>query len=273
LGAALLLDGHLEIFDLTDHKIKNTVFVGQQPQAVIPAGPRADQVYVSLENGLALVDLFRGQVSGRWTGPGRWRGLALDESGSRLFAADAAGERLLVLRADLAQPLASTSLPAQPDRLIFDPATRQLYISFPAGPQMVAVDGDTLEITAQTSLAGGPILDLAFDPARGRLYLLSAQAPGYRGLNVLETPTLAPLRLVAGAAGFPLRTAAALAVTPGGHLLLPETTGLGQVAPADFSVNTLQPGTDLSFVSQIIAGQTGEIFTLEPIARQIRIYR
>ncbi len=273
LGAVLLIDGRLEIFNMTDQQIKGSVIVGNRPQSLTADASLPGQVYVGLDNLIVLVDLRTGQVIGRWAEPGRWRGLAQDAATRRLFAVDASGERLLILRDDLSRSLATVPLAEQPDQLVFDAATRQLYISFPAVPQILTIDADTLNPTNQTLLVGGPILDLALAPAPQRLYVLNALAPSYRGLTELDASTLAPLRLVAGAAEFPLRSATALTVTPAGHLLVSETTGLWQISPDDFTVRTLLPGSDLSLVSQIIVGQQGTIYVLEPTARRLRIYQ
>ncbi|MEW5959947.1 MAG: hypothetical protein AB1801_19680, partial [Chloroflexota bacterium] len=273
LGAVLLVDGRLEILELTGQQSIGVILVGDRPQTLTADAPQAGQVYVGLENVIVLIDLQAGQVIARWPEPGRWRGLARDAAAGRLFAADAAGERLLVLREDLSQQLAAVPLPEQPDRLIFDPSSRQLYVSFPAAPQILAIDAGNLNFTAQSSLVGGPILDLALDPSRRRLYVLNALAPGYRGLTELDTPALTPLKLIAGAGDFPLRTASALAAGPSGQLLLPEVTGLWQISPLEVTVHNLRPAVDLSPVSQLVAGPNGRLYALEPAAAQLRIYQ
>ena len=274
LGAVILADGRLEIIDLTAGQSKGAIFVGDRLQAVAINALDPTHAYVSLEGGLARVDMQAGQVATRWPEPGRWRGLAHDAATRRLFAVDAGQPRLLVLRDDLSQPMAKLSLDHQPDHLIFDPAARRLYIAFPAVPEVIAIDADSLAVTARASLSGGPLLDLALDPARNRLYALSALAPRYRGLTVWETPTLQQIALVAGASEFPLQTAASLAVLPTGHLLLPETTGLWQITPRNFAAGSLLPLDAFPPGGRVAVNRSsGSIYILDPAARQLRVFQ
>ncbi len=273
LGAVLLADGRLEIIDLVSRQSKGTVFIGHNPQAIIADAPGTAHAYVSLEDELVLVDLQTKTVVNQLRKLGRWRGMAWDAATQRLFVADAKHERLLVLSDDLFQQLAVVSLDQQPDQLIFDRATRHLYLSFPAVSQIVAVDADSLVVTDQNSLMGGPILDLAFDAKRNRLYALSALAPNYRGITVWQTPTLNQIALVAGAGDFPLHTASTLALTPAGDLLTLETTGLWQIAPEDFIVKNIYPGNHSTPAGELTVDQSRKtIYMLEPLSHLLRIY-
>ena len=274
LAAIILADGRLEIIDLNRQQSKSTFFVGQHPQMITTAAPAAAHAYISLENGVALVNLQTGQILARWINPGRWRGLAWDAASQRLFVIDSEHERLVVLQEDLSRQLAELPLEQQPDQLVFDTVQRQLYISFPAVAQVRAVQADSLAVTAQADLIGGPILDLSLDPARKRLYVLSALAPTYRGLTVLATPALDQLALVAGAQEYPLQTTATMALAPTGQLLLPEATGLWQIAPADFVVGNLYPGFNLSLTGELAVNPAdGTMYLLEPSLQQLKIYR
>ncbi len=275
LAAVLLADGRLETIDLARGQSRGSSWVGRQPQLMLSGGPQPAQVFVSLENEVALVDLATGQVAARWSGTGRWRGVGWDAATQRLFVADAANDRLVVLKDDLSQQLAELPLDRQPDQLLFDPRQRRLYISFPAEPQVIALDVDSLNLAASASLRGGPILELSLDESRQRLYVLNILAPAYRGLAVLETPTLRPLALAAGDEAFPFQTASTLALTPAGQLIVPESTGLWQIRPADdYSVSNLYPGYNLSLAGAMLAGQPdGTIYWLEPPTKLLKIFR
>jgi hypothetical protein len=223
--------------------------------------------------GLAVLDLNSRQLIKKVTGLGRLRHLAWDAMTKRLFVSDAEHEQLLVFGDDLRGPLAGLSLPHQPDQIILDSATRQIYLSFPAAGQVMAVNGDKLMITGAASLTGGPILNMALDSSRQRLYVLSVLAPTYRGLTVLDTPLLNRLALVAGAGDFPWRTATSLAVTPGGQLLVSETNGLWQIAPSDFTVRQISSAHEAAPVTALTIQSTdGAILALEPLARLLRLY-
>lgn len=275
LAAVLLADGRLEIIDLSRRQSRGLVWVGNRPQLMISGGPQPAQVYISMENEVALVDLPTGRVAARWGEAGRWRGLSWDGATKRLFVADAENDRLVVLKDDLSGRLAERPLEGQPDQLRLDSTQRRLYVSFPAEPEIIAVDIDQWRLAASASLQGGPILDFGLDEARQRLVVLNALAPAYRGLTVLDTPTLRPLALVAGDEAFPFQTAATMALTPAGQLIVPESTGLWQIRPADeFAVSNIYPGHNLSLTGAIIAGQLdGTIYWLEPPTKLLNIYR
>lgn len=97
----------------------------------------------------------------------------------------------------------------------------------------MAVNVDKLMVTGVASLNGGPILEMALDSGHRHLYVLSALAPAYRGLTVLDTPGLKCLALVAGANDLPLQTTTSLALTSDGQLVVSETSSLWQIAPDD----------------------------------------
>jgi hypothetical protein len=104
--------------------------------------------------------------------------------------------------------------------------------------RVMALDADTLHPLAEVELPGGPLIEIALDAARGRLYVLSALSPRYRGIFVLKTGDLSSLALVAGSPATPLTQAAALALSADGHLLVAESTRLYQISPEDFDVVT-----------------------------------
>jgi DNA-binding beta-propeller fold protein YncE len=205
---------------------------------------------------------------------GRLRGLVRDAATQRLFVADAEHNRLLVWRDDLSQQVDMLQFAHQPDQVIFDDITRYLYLSFPAEPQVMVVNADTLTITASTSLVGGPILDLAFDAQRHRLYALNALAPHYRGITIWRTPSLDPIALVAGAEDFSLPSASAMALTPTGQLLISEATGLWQIDPDGFAVSNLYPTTASQYpASGLEVSQNGTIYAFDTQAHQLKIFR
>ncbi len=271
LGGVVLADGRLEIVDLTTWQSRGILAVGRNPQAIATKGPESTEVYVSLENEVALVDLQTGQVIMRWLSPGRWRGLAPDSAAHRLFVADAENERLVVLTDDLSHQLAELPLDQQPDQLIFDPTEGRIYLSLPAAAEVIAVDADELVVTARASLTGGPILDLTLDAARKRLYALNLLSPTYRGITVLDASSLARRALVAGAGDFPLQSASSLALTGEGQLLTPETNGLWQITPDRFEVRNIRPGLNLSLVGGLgVRSSDSTVILLEPSQKILR---
>jgi hypothetical protein len=126
-----------------------------------------------------------------------------------------------------------------PDQMLLDSTGRRLYVMLPGAGRVVALDADTLQPVAEAESVGGPLIGMTFDAARGRLYVLSALSPHYRGISVLRADDLSSLALVAGGPAIPLQQATALALAPGGHLLVAEGTDLYRISPEDFSVVNL----------------------------------
>ncbi|MBN1220154.1 MAG: YncE family protein [Anaerolineae bacterium] len=280
LGAIALVDsttgGRLQVFNLQNGQTVWTIPLDDAPQMLaVNAAPDSDsRLYVSLADGLAGVDLSTGKVVARASGLGRLRGIARDAATGRLFVADAGREQLLVLSDDSLQPLATLPFAHQPDQLVFDGPNRRVYVSFPAVPQVLAIDTDTLAVTAQATLMGGPILDLALDADHNRLYALNALAPDYRGVTVWQATTLSPIAVVGGSGDFPLRTASALAITPSGELLASETTGLWQIDPANFAVTKIYPtGNQAPPDGLAVSRSQGIIYMLDPQSGLFRIFR
>lgn len=269
LGAVILRDNRLEIVDLASLEVKNTLLLASQPQSI--AFGAFGQAYISLENGLARLNLRTGQIINTRNETGRLRGLAWDALTQRILAADAQHDRLLVLNEDLSQTLAAVPLSGQPNQLLLDNSTRQIYVAFPAVPQVTAIDADTLTITAEARLNGGPLLDLALDPRQHRLYALSALAPLYRGLTIWQTPKLSQVALVAGSGNFLWQSGQALAVLPAGQLLTSDISGIWQINPGQFELTPLAAAS-LAPAGGLAVSRQGVIYALEPALNLLRVY-
>jgi hypothetical protein len=237
-----LANGQLAVVD-SDTGDVGYLAVGPNPQAV--AAGESGRVYVVTEGGLALVDTARGQVLSRVSGLERPRSVAWDAAAGRVYVADAGAEALAVFDGGLSARLATLPLGEMPDGLALDVKARRLFVSMPGARRVVSLNAAALSQEAQAVLEGGPLLALALDAGRGRLYGLSAIAPGYRAISVWETGRLERVALVAGSVQRPLESALAMAVGEGGVLFVSERAGLWQVSPADFSV-TGPPGYALA---------------------------
>ncbi len=274
LGVIALSDGRVEIIDLVRRQSLGTVFVGDNPQLVITGTPGSGQAYLSLANGLAQIDMPSQRVVSKRLGLGRMRGLVWDSATQRLLAIDAEQDRLLVFNADLSQQTAMVPLEHQPDQLIFNSSTRQLYLSFPGASQVAAINVDTLTFTARASLAGGPILDMVFDTNLNRLYALSALTPNHQALIALDGLSLASIALVAGSADLTLQAASTLALTPGGDLLVSGANNLWQVSSTTFTINQTYPLKYPVPANGLRVSQpNGTIYMLEPSSSLLRIIK
>ncbi len=270
-AAVLLADGRLDIVDLTARQIRQTVFVGHNPQTILVDVPTIDHAVIAAENELILINLQTGLITARRAAAGRWRGLAFDKNSRTLYAANATADEITLWTETLS---ARQSLPlnCQPNQLLLDETAAQLYIACPAESRLLTVTLNPLVITTQKKLTGGPIVDIALLPTRNKLTALNVLSPGHRGLHALSLPNFEQTTLLAGNQEFPWRTAAAIASTSGGSLLTPENTGLWQISTADFTANNLTPGLDLSRISRVaVHPTTGAVYLLEPSTRTLRI--
>jgi hypothetical protein len=231
-----LAGGDLAVLNIGQLAVERRIALGAEPAAIAP-GAQAGQVYVALDSGeIVLVDADGGRVAARAGGMNRPRSLAFDAGTNSLLAADAGTGELVRWRGDLSARLAARPLDDLPGQVLLDAANRRLYVLLPGAQRVVALDADSLEPVAQAELAGGPLIEMALDAAGGRLYVLSALSPEYRGIAVFKAGDLSPLALVAGSPAFPLQRASALALAPEGRLWVAEGEKLYLVSPEDFGV-------------------------------------
>jgi sugar lactone lactonase YvrE len=234
-----LKGGGLALLNLSTLELEKHIRLGSDLETLAP-GPEAGTVYGALSSGqVVLIDVVRGEVVRRAEKLGRPRGLVFDPSTRSLLVADAQEGAVVRFSQDLSARLAAGALDDLPDQILLDSANRRFYVMLPGARRVVALDADSLWPVAQAELIGGPLIEMALDAARGRIYVLSALSPQYRGISVLRAGDLASLALVAGRPALPLKQATALALAPDGHLLVAEGTGLYRISPEDFSLVNL----------------------------------
>jgi hypothetical protein len=237
-ACAGLAGGELAIFNLKGLAFERRISLGAEPLALAP-GPAAGLAYAALDTGgLLLVDVSRGAVIARAGGLDRPVSLVFDPERGDVLAADAGAGRLVRLREDLGAQLSSRLLDDLPGQMLLDAAARRLYVMLPGAARVLALDADTFQPLAQAGLVGGPLIHMALDAAGGRLYVLSALSPHYRGIAVLAAEDLSSLALVAGSPDLPLKQATALALASDGALLVAEGDHVYLVRPEGFRVVT-----------------------------------
>jgi hypothetical protein len=155
--------------------------------------------------------------------------------------------------------------------VIFDPTTRQIFITYPATPLIDALNADNFQLNAQAKLTGGPIIDWIFDPQRHQLYILNILAPNYRAITILNTSSLDQIALIAGVEDMPLQQASAIALAPNGALLISEADGVWQMNPDDFSITLQQKNMDQAPAGGLKISKNNTIFFLT--THQLEIYR
>jgi uncharacterized repeat protein (TIGR01451 family) len=254
-----LRGGGLAVFDIKELEVDNYIPLGADLISLSP-GPRAGMVYGVLStNEVVLIDAVGGRAIARASDLGRPRGLVFDPQTGGLLVVDAEEGVIVRYGGDLSARLVTRSLSALPDRILLDSADRRLYVMLPGARRVLALDADTLRPVAEAKLVGGPLIDMAFDAARRRLYVLSALSPRYRGIAVLRADDLTSLALVAGSSDTPLKQATALALSSEGYLLVAEGTHLYQISEEDFDVKSEtrleNPVARGGLVVDVVAGQ------------------
>jgi hypothetical protein len=231
-----LAGGGLAVLNLETLEVEKYISLDSDLITLTP-GSRVGTAYGVLETGVVvLIDTAGGDIIARFGDLGRPRALVFDPQTDSLLVADAAQGAIIRLRSDLTARLATHRLDAEPDQMLLDRTGRRLYVMLPGARRVISLDADTLRPGADTELVGGPLIDMTLDAARGRLYILSALSPRYRGISVLKTGDLFSLALVAGSPDIPLRQATALTLSSNGHLLVVEGSQLYRISPDDFAL-------------------------------------
>jgi hypothetical protein len=122
----------------------------------------------------------------------------------RVYASDAAGQRLVVIDAESCGIIASKGLQAAPDGLAIDAERRLLFVGLAGPGAIVALDLDTWDVRGQASLEGlGYPLQLAHDATTHTLYIAHALSPKYGALSAMDTTDVRDLTLLTSLWGYP----------------------------------------------------------------------
>jgi hypothetical protein len=231
-----LAGGGLAVLNLRDLVMEERIPLGSELVALSP-GPTAGTLYGALSGGdVILVDTAQGELSARAVGLDRPSSLVFDPLRGDLLVADAGQGKIIRFEGNLSARLATYLLDASPDRILLDGVDRRLYVMLPGVGRVLALDADTLRPVAEANLVGGPLIEMALDATRGRVYVLSALSPRYRGIFVLGADDLTPLALVAGSPITPLQQATALTLSRDGQLLVGEGDWLYSISSEDFTI-------------------------------------
>jgi uncharacterized repeat protein (TIGR01451 family) len=229
-----LSGGELAVLNLSTLKVEELISLGADPQALAPAS-QTGMLYAALSSGeVVRVDAVRGKVTARTHGLYNARGIVFDPQTETVLIAVAGQGKIIRFKGDLSARVAVYALEDLPGQVGLDADGRRLYVLLPGARRVLALDADTLRPVAQAELVGGPLVEMALDVEHDRVYVLSALSPEYRAISVLRAEDLSRLALVAGSPAVPLERAAALALSPGGQLLVAEGARLYQVSPEDF---------------------------------------
>jgi DNA-binding beta-propeller fold protein YncE len=239
---AALATQALSVIDLTTMQEVRRLPLDSQPTSLVP-GPDAGHIYAHTDEGeIVLIDTENGRVIAAAEAGERPQRMVFDPVTETLLVADAGDSTLKRFEADLSSLPESTSVEDIPGQILLDVERRRLFVLLPGINTILSLDADTLETKARYQTVGGPIVSAAYDSAAERLYVLSALAPRYRGLTVLQGEALSFVALVAGSQALPLQHAQAVAVLGNGRVLLAEGRQMYILSTEDFTVVRVLPG-------------------------------
>ncbi|ADW67565.1 YncE family protein [Granulicella tundricola] len=121
--------------------------------------PANHQLYIPRTNRVMVVDTQTGKQTGEIAGMKNVRGIAIDDTGRYGYISDptdgTAGFLRVFDRKDL-KLIASVSTGLVPDTVVFEPATKLVFVFNSRGHSATIVDSKTNEIVATLPLAGRP---------------------------------------------------------------------------------------------------------------------
>jgi len=131
----------------------------------------------------------------------------------RVYVADSAGDRVMVIDGEDCHFMTQRALPAAPHALALDPLRHRLYVGQMGTGMILALDADTLHLVGKVRLEGlGYPRDFALDVAAGRLYVAHALSPKYGAISVIDVANMSVLATLWGNQESPLSGAHAVTV-------------------------------------------------------------
>lgn len=180
----------------TGRQLSATRLPGQAEAAVVD--PDSGRAFVAVaERGQVYALDTQGSVLRVAEGLGRPTNLAYGDG--RVYVADSAGQRVIMLDGETCDIIAASTLSAAPYGLAYDSLARRLYVGQMGRANVLALEAETLALQDEVALNGlGFPLDLALDASASRLYVAYALSPKYGALSVIDTTDLSLVATVSG---------------------------------------------------------------------------
>lgn len=215
-----------------------------------------------------------GTLQDRVTGLGRPSNMVLGLG--KIYIADSAQNRLVVLDGADYAIMAVQELPAAPHALALDPFLRRLYVGQMGTGMILAVNAETLDPIGQVALGGlGYPQDLVLDGATGRLYVAHARSPKYGAIAIIDTQSMTLLATREGNPQWSLFGSDTVCLSAKrGLVFLGQADGFLALDSGNLAVQSqisisrsAWPGTvapDMAQGAIYIAGEKGQLFRWEP---------
>jgi len=179
-------DGVLTISDPAGSALLARVAIGLQPQGMA-LDPAAGRLYLSSwgEGSVVLLDARSGKRQAEAGGLRRPSGLAV--ANGKLYVAETAADRLLVLDGRTLERLGEIKLALAPYTLAASADGRRVYVALAGSGKVALVDTSRDRLSALAPLDGlGLPQDIAVDTRTGQVYVLYLLTPRYRNVAVLD---------------------------------------------------------------------------------------
>jgi DNA-binding beta-propeller fold protein YncE len=177
-------NGTLDVFDLPDGKLRQTVAIGAAQDVSIDTERSKYYVTVSDRRNLTIVDRQTLKVEGEVPLPGAPDGCAYDSKNKFVYVDQGDGENVWVVDPSARRIVATIRVPRAPEFILYDPASDRIYQNIKSKPVTLAIDPSANSVieTWSTEPAESPH-GLAINPETHRLF----SAGGNGKLSVLDS--------------------------------------------------------------------------------------
>ena len=177
-------NGTLDVFDLPDGELRQTVAIGAVQDVAIDTERSKYYLTVSDRSNLTIVDRQTLKVEGCVPLPGAPDGCAFDSKNGLVYVDHGDGEDVWAVDPDARRIVATIKVPKAPEFILYDPTSDRIYQNIKSKPVTLAIDPAVNSVveTWSTEPAESPH-GLAINPETRRLF----SAGGNGKLSVLDS--------------------------------------------------------------------------------------
>jgi DNA-binding beta-propeller fold protein YncE len=177
-------NGTLDVFDLPDGKLRQTVPIGAVHDVAIDIARGKYYVTVSDLSNLTIVDRQTLKVEGSVPLPGGADGCAYDSKNGLVYVDHDNGEDVWVVDPSARRIVVAIKVPKNPEFILYDPISDRVYQNIKSQPMMLVIDPAVNSVSQTWSTEPAENLHgLAINPETHRLF----SAGGNGKLSVLDS--------------------------------------------------------------------------------------
>lgn len=153
---------------------------------------QAHRLYVAHGDAVMAVDLASGQVTGKLVPLSRGHGIAVIPGTGRVIAASGETNTAVLFEGATGKVIATIPTAKNPDAIVYDPATKTVWVMCPGAGEAVVIDPKSAKVLASVKIGGS--LELGAADGKGRMYL---NVEDKNELVVINTRTRKVLKRIA----------------------------------------------------------------------------